>query len=91
MLDALHRRLAAVGIRTSTGRDALLGAVVAVLTVVVLLAVERVALTDLGIVVEGAPDDLRFSTGGRIAAIVLVVAQAMALTLRRRARCSPSH
>ncbi len=85
MLDALHRRLAAVGIRTSTGRDALLGAVVGVLTVGVLLAVERIALTDLGIVVEGGPDSLRFSAGGRVAAIVLVVAQAMALTLRRRA------
>ncbi|OCI33230.1 sensor histidine kinase [Oerskovia enterophila] len=85
MLDTLHRRLAAVGIRTSTGRDALLGVVVAVLTVGFLLAVERVALTDLGIVVEGGPDSLRFSTGGRVAAIVLVVAQAMALTLRRRA------
>ncbi|GAA1407752.1 sensor histidine kinase [Oerskovia paurometabola] len=85
MLDALHRRLAAVGIRTATGRDALLGAVVAVLTVGFLLAVERVALTDLGIMVDGAPDSLQFSTGGRVAAIVIVVAQAMALTLRRRA------
>jgi len=85
VLDALHRRLAALGIRTETGRDALLGAVVAVLTVGFLLVIERVALTDLGILVEGAPDSLRFSTGGRVAAIVIVVAQAMALTLRRRA------
>lgn len=85
MLDALHRRLAAVGIRTPTGRDALLGGVVAVLTVGFLLVIERVALTDLGVVFEGSPDSLRFSTGGRVAAIVIVVAQAMALTLRRRA------
>jgi signal transduction histidine kinase len=85
VLDALHRRLAAVGIRTPTGRDALLGGVVAVLTVGFLLVIERVALTDLGVVFEGSPDSLRFSTGGRVAAIVIVVAQAMALTLRRRA------
>ena len=85
MLDALHRRLAAVGIRTATGRDALLGAVVGVLSVVFLLAVERLALSDLGLVVDGGPDSLRFSAAGRVAAVVIVLAQAMVLTLRRRA------
>jgi signal transduction histidine kinase len=85
VLDALHRRLAAVGIRTATGRDALLGAVVAVLTVGFLLAVERISLSDLGVVFDGSPDALQFSPVGRVVAIVIVVAQAMALTLRRRA------
>lgn len=85
MLDLLHRRLAALGVRTPTGRDALLGAVVGVLSVTFLLVVERLALSDLGLVVDGGQDSLEFSTAGRVAAIGIVLAQAMALALRRRA------
>lgn len=85
MLDALRRRLDAGGIRTATGRDALLGVAVAAATVAAFFFILRVAGAELG-TVFGQEDLLAGLTPtGQAAACVVLVAQAMALTLRRRA------
>jgi signal transduction histidine kinase len=84
VLDALQRRLDALGVRTPTGRDALLGAVVAALSVVLFLVVLRVVSSGLGEPFDADPALSDMSTGALVAACVVLVGQAMALTLRRR-------
>ncbi|GAA1719133.1 hypothetical protein GCM10009809_13710 [Isoptericola hypogeus] len=85
MLDALHRRLAAVGIRTTTGRDALLAAVVGAGSVGLFLAVMRVVSSDLG-ESFGAAEVVAAMTPGRyVGACAVLLVQAAALVLRRRA------
>jgi signal transduction histidine kinase len=84
VLDALRRRLDALGVRTPTRRDALLGAVLAVLSVVTFLAVLQVASSSLGETFAADASLDSMSTGALVAACVVLVGQAMALTLRRR-------
>jgi len=84
VLDALRRRLDALGVRTPMGRDALLGAVVAVLSVVLLLALLQVVSSSLGQTIGAQASVDGMSTGAQVAACVVLVGQAMALTLRRR-------
>lgn len=84
MRDALRRRLDALGVRTPTGRDALLGAVVAALSVGILLTLLQVVSSSLGESFGAQAAVEPMSTGARVAACVVLVGQAMALTLRRR-------
>ncbi|MFE7405345.1 sensor histidine kinase [Isoptericola sp. NPDC057559] len=84
MLDALRRRLDALGVRTATGRDALLGGVVAVLSVALFLAVLRVVSSGLGETFGASASVGAMSTGATVATCVVLVGQSMALTLRRR-------
>ncbi|MGW8568128.1 sensor histidine kinase [Isoptericola sp. NPDC055881] len=84
MLDALRRRLDAWGVRTATSRDALLGAVVSVVSVALFLAVLQVVSSGLGETLGASASTDSMSTGARVAACVVLVGQSMALTLRRR-------
>jgi len=84
VLDALRRRLDALGVRTATGRDALLGAVVAALSVALFLVVLQVVSSGLGESFGAGPSLGVMSTGATVAACVVLVGQGMALTLRRR-------
>ncbi|MGF0115325.1 sensor histidine kinase [Promicromonospora sp. Marseille-Q5078] len=84
MLDALRRRLDALGVRTATGRDALLGAVVAALSVTLFLVLLRLVPSGLGEAFGAGPSLGVMSTGATVAACVVLAGQAMALTLRRR-------
>jgi len=84
VVDALHRRLDAIGIRTPTARDALLGAVTAVLSLLLLFAVMRAVSPELAAAL-GAPAGIVDMTAARYAAAgAVLVLQAMALTWRRR-------
>ncbi|ACQ82132.1 histidine kinase [Beutenbergia cavernae DSM 12333] len=85
MLEALNRRLAAVGVRTPTGRDALLGAALAVATVAAFLLVLRMIGGELGASFEPAVELATIPAWARVTACLVLAAQAMALTLRRRA------
>ena len=85
MTDALRRALAAVGVRTATGRDAVLGAVLGIATAVLFLGTERALLTDAGTAFGLGPGTVVVPPPVRAAVLVLVVVQALALTLRRRA------
>lgn len=80
MTGPLRRRLAAVR-ATTTGRDAVLGAVVGALSIAVFLVVERVAVEDL---VGPGVDVGRLGDGERAVAVGVLLAQSMLLTLRRR-------
>ncbi|SKC75824.1 sensor histidine kinase [Krasilnikoviella flava] len=84
MLDVLRRRLDALGVRTPTGRDALLGAVVAVMSVGLFVAVLQLVSSNLGETFGARASLDGMSTGATVAACVVIVGQAMALTLRRR-------
>ncbi|CAM3636355.1 sensor histidine kinase [Isoptericola cucumis] len=85
MLDVLHRRLDAVGIRTATGRDALLAAVVAAGSVTLFLMILRLVSSDLGTAFGAGPVLAGMTAGRTVAVCAVLVAQAAALTLRRRA------
>ncbi|MFI2105088.1 sensor histidine kinase [Isoptericola sp. NPDC019693] len=84
MLDALRRRLDALGVRTPMRRDALLGGVVAALSVGLLLAMLQLVSSSLGETLGTQASVDGMSTGALVAACVVLVGQAMALTLRRR-------
>ncbi|PRZ09365.1 signal transduction histidine kinase [Isoptericola sp. CG 20/1183] len=84
MTGPLLRRLRAAR-ATPTARDAALGAVVGVLTLVLFLVVERVAFDEVVAPLVGqAADAGHLGTRGRLAVVGVIVAQAMLLTLRRR-------
>lgn len=85
MLDAFYRRLDAVGIRTTTARDALLGAVVAAWSIGLFVVVMRLVSSELGIAFGAGPVLAHLPVDSYAAACAVIVAQAMALTLRRRA------
>ncbi|MCA5892058.1 sensor histidine kinase [Isoptericola sp. NEAU-Y5] len=85
VLEVLHRRLDAAGIRTTTARDALLAAVVAVGSLLLFWAVMRAVLTDLGAAIGVDVSADHMTTGQYVGAGAVIVAQASALTLRRRA------
>nr|WP_051876746.1 histidine kinase [Cellulosimicrobium sp. MM] len=84
MTETLRRALDRVGVRTDTGRDAVLAGVVALVTVVLFLGIERVLATEVG-ATFGAPGENLISPGVRATVLALVVGQAAALVLRRRA------
>ncbi len=84
MTETLRRALDRVGVRTDTGRDAVLAGVVALATVVLFLGIERVLATEVG-ATFGAPGESLISPGVRATVLALVVGQAAALVLRRRA------
>ena len=84
MLDALGRRLDALGVRTPMRRDALLGAVIAALSVGVFLAVLQLVSSELGETFGTRASTNGMSTAARVTSCVVLVGQAMALTLRRR-------
>ena len=85
MTEALRRLLDRAGVRTATGRDAVLAAVVAAVTVALFLGIERVLATDVGTTFGAGPGETVLTPGVRTAVLALVVAQAGALVLRRRA------
>ncbi|WP_277207648.1 sensor histidine kinase [Isoptericola croceus] len=84
MIGPLRRRLDAAHV-TTTGRDALLGAVVGAVTVAFFLVVERIAFDEVvaPLVGQGA-DAVQLDAGGQAAVITVILGQAMLLTLRRR-------
>ncbi|QUB98768.1 sensor histidine kinase [Cellulosimicrobium cellulans] len=84
MTETLRRALDRVGVSTDTGRDAVLAGVVALVTVVLFLGIERVLATEVG-ATFGAPGENLISPGVRATVLALVVGQAAALVLRRRA------
>ncbi|MFD6176966.1 MULTISPECIES: histidine kinase [unclassified Isoptericola] len=84
MLDALRRRLDALGVRTATGRDALLGGVVAALSVGLFLAVVQIVSSSLGETLGADGSAGTMSTGATVASCVVLAGQSMALTVRRR-------
>ncbi|WP_402373478.1 sensor histidine kinase [Isoptericola rhizosphaerae] len=84
MIGSLRRRLRADP-TTPVGRDAVLGAVVAVLTIAFFLVVEKIALDDVVVLlVDQGTDAAQIEGRGRFAVVAVIVAQAMFLTLRRR-------
>src|SRR5690606_38919366 len=83
--EALRRLLDRAGVRTATGRGAVLAAVVAAVTVALFLGIERVLATDVGATFGAGPGETVLTPGVRTAVLALVVAQAGALVLRRRA------
>lgn len=85
MTDALRRALDRVGVRTELGRDAVLGAAVALATVLLFLGVERVLATEAGAALDAGPGVEVITPAVRATVLGLVVVQAFALTLRRRA------
>ncbi|MGM7421325.1 sensor histidine kinase [Cellulosimicrobium sp. CpK407] len=85
MTEALRRALDRVGVRTDTGRDAVLAGVVAVATVVLFLGIERVLATDVGATFGAGPGAVILTPGVRATVLALVVLQAATLTVRRRA------
>lgn len=85
MTDTLRRALDRVGARTDVGRDAVLGAVVALATVLLLLGLERVLATDAGATFGAGPGVEVLTPAVRTTVVLLLVAQALALALRRRA------
>ncbi len=84
MTETLRRALDRAGVRTDTGRDAVLAGVVALATVALFLGIERVLATEVG-ATFGAPGESVISPGVRVVVLTLVVGQAAALVLRRRA------
>ncbi|QJW37972.1 sensor histidine kinase [Cellulosimicrobium protaetiae] len=85
MTETVRRALDRVGVRTDTGRDAVLAGVVAAATVVLFLGIERVLTTDVGSTFGAGPGAVVITPGVRAAVLVLVVGQAATLTVRRRA------
>ncbi|WP_083260118.1 sensor histidine kinase [Cellulosimicrobium cellulans] len=84
MTEALRRALAAVGVRTAAGRDAVLAGVVAVGSAALFLAVERLVASEAGVAFGAGPGVVVLTTGARVVVLAVVVAQAAALVLRRR-------
>ncbi len=85
MTETLRRALDRAGVRTDTGRDAVLAGVVALATVALFLGIERVLATEVGATFGAGPGESVISPGVRAAVLALVVGQAAALVLRRRA------
>ncbi|WP_175007494.1 sensor histidine kinase [Cellulosimicrobium sp. TH-20] len=85
MTETLRRALDRAGVRTDTGRDAVLAGVVALATVALFLGIERVLATEVGATFGAGPGESVIGPGVRAAVLALVVGQAAALVLRRRA------
>lgn len=84
MTEALRRWLARAGVRTATGRDAVLAGVVAAASVALFLGIERVVATEAGAAFGAGPGVVVVTTPGRVAVVAVIVAQAACLVLRRR-------
>ncbi|OLT50921.1 hypothetical protein [Cellulosimicrobium sp. CUA-896] len=84
MSEASRRMLAAVGVRTATGRDAVLAGVVAVVSVALLLVVERVVASEPGTAFGAGPGVVVVTTAERVVVLAVLVAQSACLVLRRR-------
>ena len=57
MTETLRRALDRVGVRTDTGRDAVLAGVVALATVALFLGIERVLATEVGATFGAGPGE----------------------------------
>lgn len=84
MTEALRRWLAGLGVRTATGRDAVLAGAVAAASVALFLGIERVVATDAGTAFGAGPGVAVVTAPGRVAVVAVIVAQAACLVLRRR-------
>ncbi|MFC8921071.1 sensor histidine kinase [Cellulosimicrobium sp. NPDC057127] len=83
-MHAVRRSLAALGVRTATGRDAVLAGLVAVASVALFLGVEHLVASEPGAAFGAGPGVEVLSTAERVAVLTVVVAQSACLVLRRR-------
>lgn len=84
MTLTLRRWLAALGVRTESGRDAVLAGVVALASVTLFLGVERVVASDAGSTFGAGPGAVVVTAGERAAVLAVLVLQAACLVVRRR-------
>ncbi|WP_435738261.1 histidine kinase [Cellulosimicrobium sp. PMB13] len=84
MTLTLRRWLAALGVRTDGGRDAVLAGAVALVSVALFLGVERVVASEAGTTFGAGPGAVVVTAGERAAVLAVLVAQAACLVVRRR-------